>query len=145
LIAILSLCTATAAVACLKGPTEGPLDVLDPTDTAIAGSYNLVAINGQPLPSQTQENSTQAIEVDAERIVIGTDRSWVDTSTTVIVNLTNGSTSAPTITASSGTLKITGGTISFVTTAGGGSAFAGSVKSDTLTVLFTGTRFIYVR
>jgi hypothetical protein len=144
-IIVLSLCAATAAVACVKGPTEGSLDVLDPTDTAIAGSYDLVAINGLPLPSTTQVNAAQALEVDAERIVIGTDRSWADTATTIVIDLQNGNTSAPTLTASAGTLNITNGTINFVTTAGGGSAFTGSVKNDTLTVLFTGTRFLYVK
>ena len=146
-IAVLSLCAATIAVACVKGPTDGSvtLDLLDPTDTAIAGSYDLVAINGQPLPSTTKVNASQAIEVDAERIVIGTDRSWSDTSTTVVVDLVSGNGSPPTQTISAGTLDITAGTINFVTTTGGGSAFKGSVNKDTLTVLFTGTRFIYVK
>src|SRR6185312_12782752 len=139
-IAVLSLCAATIAVACVKGPTDGSvtLDLLDPTDTAIAGSYDLVAINGQPLPSTTKVNASQAIEVDAERIVIGPDRSWADTSTTVVVDLVSGNGSPPTQT-------ISAGTINFVTTTGGGSAFKGSVNKDTLTVLFTGTRFIYVK
>ena len=146
-IAVLSLCAATIAVACVKGPTDGSvtLDLLDPTDTAIAGSYDLVAINGQPLPSTTKVNASQAIEVDAERIVIGPDRSWADTSTTVVVDLVSGNGSPPTQTVSAGTLNITAGTINFVTTTGGGSAFKGSVNKDTLTVLFTGTRFIYVK
>ncbi|HXD50236.1 MAG TPA: hypothetical protein VN600_15755 [Gemmatimonadaceae bacterium] len=146
-IAVLSLCAATIAVACVKGPTDGSvtLDLLDPTDTAIAGSYDLVAINGQPLPSTTKVNASQAIEVDAERIVIGPDRSWADTSTTVVVDLVSGNGSPPTQTISAGTLNITAGTINFVTTTGGGSAFKGSVNKDTLTVLFTGTRFIYVK
>jgi hypothetical protein len=144
-IAVLTLGVATIAVACVKGPTETSLNVLDPTDTAITGSYDLVAINGTPLPSTTKVNAAQAIEVDAERIVIGTDRSWADTSTTVIVDLASGNNSPPTQTISAGTLDITNGAINFVTTTGGGSAFKGSVKNDTLTVLFTGTRFLYVK
>ena len=143
--AVLSLCAATIAVACVKGPTEGSVDFLNPTDTAIAGSYDLMTIAGLPLPSTTKVNAGQAIEIDAERIVIGTDRSWTDTSTTVIVDLVNGNNSPPTQTISSGTLNITNGAINFVTTVGGGSAFKGSVRNDTLTVLFTGTQFIYVK
>ena len=144
-IAVLTLCAATIAVACVKEPTATSLDLLDPTDTVIAGSYDLVAINGLPLPSTTKVNAAQAIEVDAERIVIGADRSWADTSTTVIVDLASGNNSAPSLTISAGTLDITNGAINFVTTTGGGSAFKGSVRNDTLTVLFTGTRFLYVK
>lgn len=145
-IALLSLCTATIAVACVKGPTEGSSGgFLGPTDTAIAGSYNLAEIGGLPLPSTTQVNAQQAIEVDSERIVIAADRTWADTSTTVIVDVVSGNTSLPTRTISSGTLNITSGKINFVTTSGGGSAFSGSVKQDTLTVLFTGTQFTYVK
>jgi hypothetical protein len=144
-IALLSLCVATLAVACVKGPTEGSGGFLDPTDTAIAGSYDLVSIAGLPLPSTTTVNASQGIEIDAERIVIGTDHTWADTSTTVIVDLVNGNNSAPAQTVSSGTLNITNGAINFVTTTGGGSAFKGSVRNDTLTVLFTGTQFVYVK
>ena len=145
LIAVLSLCAATAAVACMSTPSESGLGALNPTDTSIAGAYNLVAINGLPLPSTTQVNASQSLEVDAEQNVIGTDRSWVDTSTTVVIDLVSGNNSTPRLTASAGTLNITNGTINFVTTSGGGSAFTGSVKQDTLTVLFTGTRFVYVK
>ena len=96
-IALLSLCTATIAVACVKGPTEGSSGgFLGPTDTAIAGSYNLAEIGGLPLPSTTQVNAQQAIEVDSERIVIAADRTWADTSTTVIVDVVSGNTSLPT-------------------------------------------------
>ncbi len=131
---------------CVGSPTDaGSLQLLDPTDSNIAGSFDLVSVNGLPLPSSTQVNVEQAVEVQAERIVIGTDRTWADTSTTVIIDIVDGSSGPPTLTASSGTLAIKSGTINFVTTAGGGSAFTGSVHADTLDVLFNGTRFVYVR
>ena len=130
---------------CVKGPTDATLPALIPTDSNIAGSFDLVAVNGLPLPSTQQVNATQAVEVLAERIVVASNRTWADTSTTVIIDLTTGTTSATSRTSSAGTLGIANGTIQFVTTLGGGSAFTGSVHQDTLTVLFGGTRFVYVR
>ena len=130
---------------CVHTTDPGSLQLLDPTDTNITGSFDLVAVNGLPLPSTTQVNAEQAVEVQAERIVIGPNRTWADTSTTVIIDVVDGSSGPPTLTASSGTLAIQNGTITFVTTAGGGSAFTGSVRKDTLAVIFNGTRFTYVR
>ena len=145
-LALVSLCAATAVVAmsCQKAP-DTSLGPLSPTDSAIVGSYDLFAVNGLPLPSTTQVNATQAIEVDGERIVIAADNTWADTATTVVIDLVSGNNSLPTLTASAGTLNIVNGTINFVTTVGGGAAFTGSVKGDTLTVQFTGTRFVYVK
>lgn len=146
LVAVACIVGVTGLSSCVGSPTDtGSLQLLDPTDTNIAGSFDLVAVNGLPLPSTTQVNVEQALEVQAERLVIGTNRTWADTSTTVVIDVVDGSSGPVTLTASSGTLAIQNGTISFVTTLGGGSAFTGSVHADTLAVIFGGARFTYVR
>ena len=136
----------TTASSCVKAPTDTSIPALFPSDTNIAGSFDLVAVNGLPLPSSQQINATQSVEVEGERIVIANNNTWVDTSQTIILDLQTGDTSATTTTASAGTLNFTTSkTLQFVTTTGGGAAFTGSVHLDTLFVLFSGTRFVYVR
>ena len=140
-----SLITTLGAVACLKAPTDTSLQTLPTTETDIAGSFNLVAVNSQALPITTQVTPDTALQVQAERIVIAANNTWADTSTVNFIDLTTGDTTAHSSIVSAGSAQITGGTIQFVTTIGSGATFVGSVRSDTLYVVFGGARSVYVR
>jgi len=133
--------TATAIAAC---GSDSPDLTLAPTETDVAGSYDLVVAAGHTLPFFAFETDTESFSLAADRMILASDRTWVDTSTFAVIQLRDGSLGAR-VTATAGIYEIGNGQIKFVMTAGGSKAFTGSVTKNTLTVVSSQEKYVYNR
>jgi hypothetical protein len=129
------------AAACAR---ENNSLTLPTTDANVTGTFTLTSANGRQLPYTAFIDGTQQWDVTGDKIVIAGDNTWVDSTTYLVTELLNGSSSNQ-ASATSGTYKIVSGQIQFVMTTGGSTIFAGSVTGNTLSVLFNGQPFIYTR
>lgn len=117
---------------------------LGPSDANVAGQFTLVSINSAPLPVPAVLTTTESWSLTSDTLSITTDGQWTETTVYVVTQLSDGSTSNRT-TASAGTYTIANQTINFVLTTGGTASFTGSVQGSTLTLLYNGGHFFYVR
>jgi hypothetical protein len=135
-----------AAVASACGSSTEPVgDVsLAPTSTDVAGSYNLISANGTAPPFAAFATSTQNWTLVADTISITPPNAWAEATKYSVTSLLDNSTSTQ-FTIVSGTYAIANGQILFTMTQGGTFQFPGSVTGSTLTIIFTGKRFIYTK
>lgn len=137
---------AVAALAC--GSHEGPDLTLAPTDANVIGTFTLLTSNGHTLPVIGAFLFTDAQwDLTADRMVIAADNTWVETTTYKVTNL-NTLTDSNQTTVASGTYSVNAGQIVFTmlipqTTPPLG--FTGSVTGNSLSVIFSGSRFFYSR
>lgn len=117
---------------------------LGPTDANVAGQFTLVSINSAPLPVQAVLTTTESWALTSDTLSITPDGKWAETTVYIVTQLSDGSTSTRT-TNSGGTYTIANQAINFVLTSGGTAAFTGSVQGSTLTLLYNGGHFFYLR
>jgi hypothetical protein len=138
------LLLATVVAAC-GGSTEPTLDTsLKPTSTNVAGSFNLVSANGTAPPFAAFTTSAANWALVSDTIVVTTNNTWSEATKYFVTSLLDNSTTTQ-FTLVSGTYVIANARINFTMTQGGSVTFPGSVTGDTLTLIFTGKRFIYTR
>jgi hypothetical protein len=118
---------------------------LDPTDTNVAGAFALSSINGSFLPVIASVTATQEFDLTSDTVSIASDGSWTEASVYSVTLLADNSKTTL-VTTIGGIYTISSQQINFVQTTGGGSVtFAGSVKGNRLTILFSGSQFLYNR
>jgi hypothetical protein len=118
--------------------------VLGPTDANVAGSFALIDINGGPLPIIARQTSTEAWQLIADTMVVGSDSTWAETSHYTVTTLDAGTTRQEQ-TRATGIYRIANAQITFTMLVGGTSTFTGAVQGNTLTVVFNDGHFIYSR
>ncbi|HEY4306960.1 MAG TPA: hypothetical protein VGM82_20990 [Gemmatimonadaceae bacterium] len=139
------LCGALAFIAActnLDTPTNVDFE-LPNTDANVIGTFQLRSANGLIPPYVVTANSAGTQTLLNDRIILGANLTWVDT-TTYEIDLATGDTQVGP-TATSGTYNIASGKINFTMTTGGNATFQGAVVADTLKVSFQGRPFIYQR
>jgi hypothetical protein len=142
--ALLCVLLAASVVAC-GSSTEPTGDVsLDPTSTDVAGSYNLVSANGTAPPFAAFSTSTQDWTLVADTVAMTPPNAWTETTKYFVTDRLDNTTSTQ-FTIVGGTYVIANAQINFTMTQGGTLSFAGSVTGSTLTIIFTGKRFIYTK
>lgn len=117
---------------------------LGPTDANVAGQFTLVSINSAPLPVPALLTTTESWSLTSDTLSITPDGQWTETTVYLVTQLSDESTSTRT-TISGGTYTIANQVIDFVLTTGGTATFSGAVQGSTLTVLYNGGHFFYVR
>ena len=117
---------------------------LGPTDANVTGQFTLVSINSSPLPVSALLTTTESWALTSDTLSITPDGQWTETTGYVVTQLSDGSTSNRT-TNSGGTYAIGNQVINFTLTTGGAATFTGSVQGSTLTLLYNGGHFFYVR
>lgn len=121
-----------------------PALTLPPTDAAVAGSYGLTLVNGRSLPFPAVITSDAEYDLTSDRIDISTEGTWSETTNYNVISLSNSAvTTQQTVT--SGTYTVSPTVITFTRVSGGALIFTGSVTGTTLSLLFNGGAFIYVR
>ena len=122
-----------AAIAC------GSDDSTTPTQSSVAGTWNLQTINGSALPF-TVATSPAKIEVLSDVVNVssnGTYTSSEQTRTTIGTQVTtNTSTDA-------GTYTLNGNNVAILSNTAGSTAQAGVVSGNTLTVTQSGLTFVF--
>ncbi|HEX3867329.1 MAG TPA: hypothetical protein VHV78_11285 [Gemmatimonadaceae bacterium] len=136
------LLIAVGATACLS--TSEPAVTLSPTDLDVGGSFALQLSAGSSLPLLAGFTATQEVDLIADTLVITEPSSWTETSYYVLTNLADG-TQTTSQTLSSGTYAIANAAINFTMLVGGSSTFTGSVTGNTLSVLYSGSSYLYTR
>jgi hypothetical protein len=117
---------------------------LSPTDANVAGAYALTTANGRLLPIIISLTADAEVDMTADRFVIAADNTWTDTTTYAVKSFSDGTVTSQQ-TGATGTYAIADGQINFIMKTGGTSAFPGSVTGNTLSLLFNGGRFVYLR
>ena len=134
-----------AAVALLAACQSSSTDFhLGPTDANIAGQFTLVSINSTPLPVAALVTATESWALTSDTLSIGASGEWTETTVYAVTQLSDGSISSRTTTAG-GTYAIANQIINFTQTTGGSGTFTGSVQGSSLTLLYNGGHFFYVR
>jgi hypothetical protein len=134
-----------AVVAGCGSSTEPAADVsLLPTSTDVVGTFNLISANGTAPPFPAFVTSTADWTLVADTVAITATNTWTETTKYFVTNLFDNSTTTQ-YTVVAGTYAIANGQINFVMTQGGSVTFPGSVTGNTLTIIYTGKRFIYSR
>src|SRR5262249_11933140 len=114
------------------------------TDTNVAGSFSLVAANGQPLPIVAALTTTEQWNLAGDKLVLDAAGTWGGTTTYTVLTLASGAT-RDTVANTIGTYVVANGQINFTITTPPGGAFTGSVTGKTLTLLYNGGTFSYSR
>jgi len=122
------------------GSDSQPL-TLGPTDSNVAGTYNLTSSNGRPLPLVAFVTADEEWDMTSDQFIIGADGTWTETTNYVVTTLATGATRT-TASQSVGTYAIANAQINFIITQGA-ITFTGSVSGTFLSVLFNGGHFIY--
>ncbi|MEP6492299.1 MAG: hypothetical protein ABJF01_06460 [bacterium] len=117
---------------------------LNPTDTAVAGSYSLAQVNGHALPFAAFVTGTDEWDLTADIMVLTADGGWSETTKYNVVSLSTNNVT-PQQTETSGAYTIGNGVITFTRIAGGALTFTGSVTGNNLSLLFNGGQFVYSR
>jgi hypothetical protein len=132
-----------AIFAACQGSDSEPFQ-LGPTDANVAGRFSLAAINSNPLPVPALQTTTEAWALTSDTLSIADNGQWTETTVYLVTQNADGSTSTRT-SSIAGTYTIVDQRISFLQTSGGSATFTGSVQGSTLTVLYQGSHFTYVR
>ncbi len=134
-----------AVIAGCGGSTEPSIDLsLAPTSTDVAGDFNLISANGTAPPFPAFATATEDWTLVADTVSIAANNAWTEATKYSVTSLLDNSTSTQ-YSIVSGTYAIASGKINFTMVQGGTATFSGSVTSNTLTLIYTGTRFIYTR
>ncbi|HTI61964.1 MAG TPA: hypothetical protein VL524_00550 [Gemmatimonadaceae bacterium] len=116
---------------------------LGPTDANVAGQFTLVSINSNPLPVSALVTTAESWDLTSDTLSITADGKWAETTVYVVTQASDGSTSTRS-TGVNGTYTIADQKINFMQT-GGTATFTGSVRGSSLTLLYNGGHFFYVR
>jgi hypothetical protein len=103
----------------------------------------MTAVNGHSLPVIGFFTADEEWDITSDQFVIGADATWTDTTNYLVTSLATGATRT-TFSQSTGTYAIANGKINFTITMGN-ILFTGSVTGNTLSVLYSGGQFLYVR
>jgi len=133
------LLSALVLLAC-GGSDSAPL-TLAPTDSNVAGTYNLTSSNGRPLPLVAFVTTDEEWDMLSDQFVINADGTWNETTNYAVTALATAAT-RDTSSQSVGTYAIANSQINFTITPGS-VTFTGSVSGTYLSVLFNGGHFIY--
>ena len=110
----------------------------------MAGRFSLAAINSNPLPVPALQTTTEVWALTSDTLSIADNGQWTETTVYLVTQNSDGSTSTRT-SSIAGTYTIVDQRISFLQTSGGSATFTGSVQGNTLTLLYQGSHFTYVR
>ncbi|MGH7620308.1 MAG: hypothetical protein ACREPM_24085, partial [Gemmatimonadaceae bacterium] len=133
----------TAVVIACGSSTEPTGDIsLDPTSTDVAGGYNLIAANGTAPPFPAFETQTADWTLTSDSVVIAPPNAWIESTAYLVTSLLDGSTSTE-YSVVSGSYVIANAAINFTMLQGGTATFTGSVTGNTLTLIYSGKRFVY--
>jgi hypothetical protein len=111
-------------------------DTTGPTQSSIAGTWNLTTVNGSGLPFTIQ--STPKIEVMGDQLVVSASGSFTETRQ---LRVTNGATVTTQTSSDAGTYSLNGTNATFVFNSG--ITGAGTVSNGTLTVALPGFSFVF--
>jgi hypothetical protein len=117
---------------------------LGPTDANVVGTFALTYSNGRILPLVARITADEEWDMTSDQLIIRADLTWSETSTYRVTAFVTGGV-ATQQTGSSGTYSIVDSKINFVMTVGGTAMYTGSVSGNTLTMVYNGGHFIYVR
>ena len=136
---------AAAVVAGCGGSTEPTVDLsLAPTSADVVGAFNLISANGAAPPLPAFVTATANWTLVADTVAIAADKTWTEATNYLVQSLIDASTTTQSSLVS-GTYAIANGQINFTMTQGGSANFIGSVTANTLTLIYSGTRFIYTK
>jgi hypothetical protein len=132
---IVAHCVLLAAmtVACGASTAAEPV----PPASAWAGTYSMVAINGQALPFTLVEYPQGGrSEVATGTMTLNPDLTFAEAVGVrlVVTNVSNTNTHRQ-----SGKITVDGASVRFTPSSGGSGAFTGAIRGDTLTYTLTGT------
>jgi len=126
------LAAALALCATMIGCAESSVTfTLPTTDTNVAGTFSLVAANGQPLPLVAQITQSEQWNLSADKLVLDPAGTWSEATTYTVLTLASGAT-RDTVANTIGTYAIANGQINFIVTTAPGGAFTGSVTGKSL-------------
>jgi len=117
---------------------------LGPTDANVEGQFTLVSINSNPLPVSALVTTTESWALTSDTLTITADGKWTETTVYAVTQTSDGSTSIRS-SGVNGTYTIASQKINFTQTDGGIATFTGSVQGSSLTLLYNGGHFFYVR
>jgi hypothetical protein len=132
-----------AIVAACQGSSSEPFQ-LGPSDANVTGRFSLAAINSNPLPVPALQTTTEEWALTSDTLSLADNGQWTETTVYLVTQVADGSTATRT-SSIAGTYTIVNQRISFMQTTGGSATFTGSVQGNTLTLLFQGSHFTYVR
>ena len=132
-----------AILAACQGSSSEPFQ-LGPTDANVTGRFSLAAINSSPLPVPALQTTTEDWALTSDTLALADNGQWTETTVYLVTQVADGATSTRTSTIA-GTYSIVAQKINFLQTTGGSATFTGSVQGNTLTVLYQGSHFMYVR
>ena len=138
-----SLLAGLAILAACQGSNSEPFQ-LGPTDANVTGRFTLAAINSNPLPVPALQTTTEVWALTSDTLSIADNGQWTETTVYLVTQNSDGSTSTRT-SSIAGTYTIVAQKINFLQTTSGSATFTGSVQGNTLTVLYQGSHFTYVR
>ena len=125
------VCTAAVFLAgCDSDDTTGP------TQSSVAGTWNLTTVNGSPLPFTIQ--TTPKIEVVSDQLVVSANGTFTESTQT---RTTNGTTVTNQTIPDGGTYSLNGTAATFIFN--DGTTGAGTISSTTLTVALPGLSLVY--
>jgi len=118
--------------------------VLGPTDANVSGTFALASINGGILPVVARLTTVDRWDLAADTLRISGDSTWTETSFYNVTTLADGSVTAAQSIAS-GVYVVADKQINFTMKVGGTATFVGAVQSNTLTLVFNDSHFVYLR
>jgi hypothetical protein len=143
--ALICVLAAAVVVGCGSDTTQPTVDLtLAPTSTDVAGAFNLVSANGTAPPFPAFATATADWTLAADTVAITAANTWTEATTYFVTSLLDGTTTTQ-FSVVAGTYAIADGKINFTMTQGGTEKFIGSVTGSTLTIIYTGTKFIYTK
>jgi hypothetical protein len=117
---------------------------LGPTDVNVSGTFGLTTINGGPLPIVARLSTVDRWELFADTLRISGDSAWTETSYYNVTTLADGNVTK-TQSIAAGVYVVADKQINFTMRVGGTATFLGAVQSNTLTLVFNDSHFIYSR
>jgi len=141
-----ALCCLVLAAAVVVGCEQGTsVDTsLPATSSDVVGAFALVSANGTAPPFAAFATSTQQWTLVTDSVTIASNNTWSE-ATKYFVTLTADGTTTTQFSVVGGTYTIANGLINFTMTQGGSDKFTGSLTGNTLTIVYTGKRFVYTR
>jgi hypothetical protein len=143
--ALICLLAAALVAGCGSDTTAPAVDLtLAPTSTDVVGAFNLITANGTAPPFPAFATATADWTLAADTVALVADKTWTEQTTYFVTSLLDNTTSTQ-FSVVGGTYAIADGKINFTMTQGGSLTFIGSVTGNTLTIIFTGKKFIYTK
>jgi hypothetical protein len=124
----------TAATVLLAGCDSD--DTTGPTQSSVAGTWNLTTVNGSALPYTLQP--TPKIEILSDQLVVSANGTFTESTQ---IRFTNGTTVTTETIPDAGTYSLNGTSATFIYN--DGSTGAGTISGNTLTVAAPGLSLVY--